>query len=562
MSNKKILILDAGDAPYPLVVARSLGSAGYNVHLGFSYGSHIFNAFSRYCRGIIFYPDPSYAREDFLSFFERLAGKYDFIIPAMEKTQLPISIIKDILEKKGTLVPIPLYNVLKNAVDKAKMLEICAQNCINIPKTLVLTDAPKIEDVVEKIGVPFIMKTSTEINIPPGPQNRYFVFKEKPTQEFFLAAFKRLQKYGPVILQEWIEGIGIGTSFIFSKYHKIIAYFGHRRMLERFPDGGPSVVAESYLYPDALKNGAKLLKALKWQGVAMTEFRLGHDGKLYFMELNPRFWGTLPLAIASGVDFPRLLVEYYNSAQENDSSHTIQKKKVFVKGLTIPYLFLGSIRAKNFIFLRKITSSTFKIFNHGFPFIEEFEKFDLTPVIKQLMHTFRSHFSSKNISRLNCILFGPALSYEKLKKLGIKSIIDLREDHEKSKVSIPHEINYYSFSIKDDSAPESTSFHILASLIDECSQKGNIYVHCRLGRGRAPMVVIAYLISKRLTLETAYQTVYDVRPYTYLNLIQKKSLYDFCKECHLPDEKEIKPLKERYEIQGKERISNNVHTGP
>jgi predicted ATP-grasp superfamily ATP-dependent carboligase/rhodanese-related sulfurtransferase len=537
MSSKKILILDAGDAPYPLVVARSLSSAGYNIYLGFSYGSHIFDAFSKYCKGIIFYPDPSYAYDDFLSFFERLAGKCDFIIPAMEKTQLPISMIKDILEEKGTLVPIPPYDVLKNAVDKTKMLEICVQNGINIPKTLVLTDAPKIEDVVEKIGVPFIMKTSTEINIPPGPQNRYFVFKEKPTQEFFLATFKRLQKCGPVILQEWINGIGIGASFILSKYHKIIAYFGHRRILERFPDGGPSVIAESYLYPDALKNGAKLLKMLKWQGVAMTEFRLRYDGKLYFMELNPRFWGTLPLAITSGVDFPRLLVEYYNSAQENYSPHIIQKKKVFVKSLTIPYLLLESIRAKNFTFLRKITSSTFKIFNHGFPFIEEFEKLDLTPVIKQLMHIFQSHLSRKNVSRLNGILFGPALSYEKLKKLGVKSIIDLREDREKSKVSIPHGINYYSFPIKDDSAPEPTSFHVLTSLVDELLQKGNVYVHCRLGRGRAPMVVIAYLISKGLTLETAYQTVYDVRPYTYLNPIQKKSLYDFYKRCRLHDEK-------------------------
>jgi len=532
MPSKKILVLDAGDAPYPLVVARSLGSAGYNVHLGFSYGSHIFPAFSKYCKGIVFYPDPLYAYDDFLSFFERLAGKYDFIIPTMEKTQLPLSTIKGILEEKGTLVPIPSYDLLKNAVDKAKILEICEQNGINIPKTLLLANAPEIEDVIEKIGIPFIIKTSTEINIPPGPQNRYFVFKDKPTQELFLTAFNRLQKHGPVILQEWIDGIGIGASFIFSKYHKVIAYFGHKRILERFSDGGPSVIAESYLYPDALKNGAKLLKVLKWQGVAMTEFRLGYDGKLYFMELNPRFWGTLPLAIASGVDFPRLLVEHYNSVQENDFPYTIRKKKVFVKALAIPLLLLGSINTKDLVFLRKITRSAFKIFNHGFPFITEFEKFDLTPVIKQLVHAFRSRLSKNNISRLDKVFFGPALSYGKLKKLGIKSIIDLREDHERSRVRVPSGINYYNFPIKDDSAPSVESFSSLISLINRCLQKGNVYVHCRLGRGRAPMVVTAYLISKGLSLETSYQTVYDVRPYSYLNLIQKKGLYDFYKRFY------------------------------
>uniref|UniRef100_A0A7C5URB1 ATP-grasp domain-containing protein n=1 Tax=candidate division CPR3 bacterium TaxID=2268181 RepID=A0A7C5URB1_UNCC3 len=529
MSNKKILVLDTGDAPYPLVVARSLGSAGYDVHLGFSCDSYIFDAFSKYCRGIVFYPNPSYAREDFLSFFEKLAGKYDFIIPAMEKTQLPISMIKDMLEEKGTLVPIPPYDVLKNAVNKVKMLEICSQNGINIPKTLILTDVPTIDDVVEKVGIPFIMKTSTEINIPPGPQHRYFVFKKKPTQELFLVAFKKLQKYGPVILQEWVEGTGIGASFIFSKYHKVVAYFGHRRILERFPDGGPSVIAESYLYPDALKNGAKLLKALKWQGVAMTEFRLKHDGKLYFMELNPRFWGTLPLAIASGVDFPRLLIEYYNSTQENNF-YGIQKKKVFVKSLAICHLLLESVRTKNFAFLRKIMSSTPKIFKHGFPFIEEFEKCDLTPLIKRVIHGFRGRFSRKNISGLDGILFGPALPYEKLIRLGVKSIIDLREDHEKGKVIVPSGINYYSFPIKDDSSPKPMSFHTLVSLIDKCLQEGKVYIHCRLGRGRTPMAIIAYLISKGLSLETSYQIVYNIRPYTYLNLTQKRGLYNFYKK--------------------------------
>jgi predicted ATP-grasp superfamily ATP-dependent carboligase len=530
MLNKKILVLDAGDAPYSLVVARSLGSAGYDVYLGFSFGSHIFNAFSKYCRGVVFYPDPSYAREDFLSFFEKLAGKYDFIIPTMEKTQLLISMIKDMLEEKGTLVPIPSYDTLKNAVNKVKMLEFCSQIGINIPKTLVLTDAPMIDDVVEKVGIPFIMKTSTEIDILPGPQHRYFVFRKKPVQEHFLVAFKKLRKHGPVILQEWIEGTGIGASFIFSKYHKVIACFGHRRILERFPDGGPSVIAESYLYPDALKNGAKLLKALNWQGVAMVEFRLKHDGKLYFMELNPRFWGTLPLAIASGVDFPRLLVEYYNSTQENNCLYSIQKKKVFVKGLTLIQLLLKSIRTKNFAFSRKIMSSTPKIFKHGFPFIEELEKFDLTPTIKRMMHAFRCRFSRRNISRLNRILFGPALPYEKLIGLGVKSIIDLREDHEKGKVIVPSGINYYSFPIKDDSSLDPMSFHTLVSLLNKCLQEGNVYIHCRLGRGRAPMVIIAYLISKGLPLEVAYQAVYNARPYAYLNLTQKKGLYDFYKD--------------------------------
>jgi protein-tyrosine phosphatase/predicted ATP-grasp superfamily ATP-dependent carboligase len=526
---KKLLVLDAGEAPYPLVVARSLASAGYEVHLGFSYGSQIFDAYSKYCKGVVFYPDPSYAYEDFIDFFENLGGKYDFIIPTMEKTQLAIAVIKDMLEDKGTIVPIPSYETIKRAIDKVNILELCAKIGINTPKTLVLDSVPRIEYVVETIGIPFIIKASTEINIPPGPRNRYFVFKEKPNQKLFTIAFEKLRKHGPVILQEFVKGIGVGASFIFSKQHKIIAYFGHRRILELFPDGGPSVIAESYLHLGALKNGAKLLKALKWQGVAMTEFRLGSDGRLYFMELNPRFWGTLSLAIASGVDFPRLLVEYYNSAQEDKPPCTFQRKRVFVKSLTIPHLILESIRMDNLVFLRKITSSTIKIFNYGIPLIEELERFDITPILKRIIHGLRSRLLRNGISKVNSIFFGPALSYVRLAKLGIKSIIDLREEREKSKVIVPNNINYYNFPIKDDSSLDPTSFRILVSLIDECLQKGNVYIHCRLGRGRAPMVVVAYLVSRGVPLEIAYQAVYNARPYSYLNTMQKKGLYYFYK---------------------------------
>lgn len=36
----------------------------------------------------------------------------------------------------------------------------------------------------------------------------------------------------------------------------------------------------------------------------MVEFRVSADGTAYLMEVNPRFWGSLQLAIDSGVDFP------------------------------------------------------------------------------------------------------------------------------------------------------------------------------------------------------------------------------------------------------------------
>ena len=52
----------------------------------------------------------------------------------------------------------------------------------------------------------------------------------------------------------------------------------------------------------------RLLRALGWYGVAMVEFRRDpRDGRYKLIEVNHRFWGSLQLAVVSGVDFPALL---------------------------------------------------------------------------------------------------------------------------------------------------------------------------------------------------------------------------------------------------------------
>ncbi|MBK6674411.1 MAG: ATP-grasp domain-containing protein [Proteobacteria bacterium] len=62
--------------------------------------------------------------------------------------------------------------------------------------------------------------------------------------------------------------------------------------------------------PLALEQAATLLRALRWRGVAMVEFKRDlRDGSLRLMEINGRFWGSLQLAIDAGVDFPRLLAD-------------------------------------------------------------------------------------------------------------------------------------------------------------------------------------------------------------------------------------------------------------
>ncbi len=110
-----------------------------------------------------------------------------------------------------------------------------------------------------------------------------------------------------VLLQRFIPGRGAGV-FMLYQQGKLRAQFAHRRLREKPPKGGVSVLSESTrLEPKLAEQSEKLLDALDWHGIAMVEFRHGEDGRFYLMEINPRLWGTTQLAIAAGVDFPRLL---------------------------------------------------------------------------------------------------------------------------------------------------------------------------------------------------------------------------------------------------------------
>jgi hypothetical protein len=80
------------------------------------------------------------------------------------------------------------------------------------------------------------------------------------------------------------------------------------RNVRSFPrETGASALRESVPLPDAEEAAVKLLSHLDWHGIAELDFRRGRDGRSYLIEVNPRFFGGLPQAIAANVDYPHLL---------------------------------------------------------------------------------------------------------------------------------------------------------------------------------------------------------------------------------------------------------------
>ncbi|MCK5799153.1 MAG: ATP-grasp domain-containing protein, partial [Deltaproteobacteria bacterium] len=114
----------------------------------------------------------------------------------------------------------------------------------------------------------------------------------------------------PVQLQQWVPGRGVGVEVL--AYHgELVMTFAHERINEVPLTGGASSYRKSITPPQTLiDDAATLMRALAWHGVAMIEFRVDEASERHWlMEINGRFWGSLPLATYAGADFPRALVE-------------------------------------------------------------------------------------------------------------------------------------------------------------------------------------------------------------------------------------------------------------
>ena len=69
-------------------------------------------------------------------------------------------------------------------------------------------------------------------------------------------------------------------------------------------------MAASYRDAELARLGERFVSEAAWTGVVMVEFKKSaRDGRYYVIEVNPKFWGSLQLSIAAGVDFPLLLYQ-------------------------------------------------------------------------------------------------------------------------------------------------------------------------------------------------------------------------------------------------------------
>lgn len=307
-----ILVTD-GENRAALAVTRSLGRRGERVIVtGREDGC--LSACSKFCGKAFTVPDPLKERRNYAEAIAEIAigEDVDVIFPMTEQSVYCLGDARELLGGKAILACAP-PEMMEAVSNKYVLFQLAERLGVAIPATIYVTG---VDDFFAKSlpisAFPVVVKPALS-KIMDGDRILSAGVMYASSQEELSRLYETMPVLQhPSLIQELIMGEGAGLFTLFDR-DRHLALFSHRRLLEKPPSGGVSVLSESTALDEEMVDSAgKLLSEVGWEGIAMVEFKRDkRDGRAKLMEINGRFWGSLQLAVSSGMDFPALNLDYY-----------------------------------------------------------------------------------------------------------------------------------------------------------------------------------------------------------------------------------------------------------
>ncbi|GMQ95381.1 MAG: hypothetical protein BMS9Abin13_494 [Patescibacteria group bacterium] len=115
-------------------------------------------------------------------------------------------------------------------------------------------------------------------------------------------------------------------------------------------------------------------------------------------------------------------------------------------------------------------------------------------------------------------------SKELLEK-GVSADISLQEEY----IDAPRGVEAFLWiPVEDGTSPTQDQLDLGVATIDELVSKGKkVYIHCKFGHGRGPMLLAAYLIRKGSGVKEALASIKEKRSVIHLNNAQFGALKEF-----------------------------------
>jgi len=301
----KVLVL-GDDTRSFLATVRSLGRQAIAVHVApANFRSPALR--SRYIAAVHELPPWMGDGTEWLRAMETLlrAERFDLVIPCNETTLLPLQHRRAQLEPLARLA-IPDDHAIAVLFDKFATRELARQVGVPVAAGRLVRPDDSAAGVLAEFGAPVVVKPRRSYALDSlGARGKAQVVGDSDS----LARVLREVEPGETLLEQFFPGQGQGVSLVASQ-GRVLQAFEHHRVHER--SGASFYRISAPLSPDLMRGCEAMVGGVPYTGVAMFEFKRNEQGDWILLEVNARPWGSMPLPLALGVDFPyrwyRLLV--------------------------------------------------------------------------------------------------------------------------------------------------------------------------------------------------------------------------------------------------------------
>lgn len=305
-THRRVLVL-GHDIRAFLSVIRSLGRAGIEVHVAMCPPDDLALR-SRYVFSYHTLPGIGNSNKSWCDAICKLASEisFDLIIPTNDESTLLVQQFSDVLTQftQPYVVNQQGFDV---AFDKIKSSHLAQSLGLMLPQQQELDLQNYQPGQTPAISFPMVAK-------PPSSLTEECLSERREVQHIHsqaeLDAFATQHRHWKqALLQEYFFGIGAGVE-VLANEGKILYAFQHMRVHEPLDGGASSYRRSMELNPILATATRKLMRAMSYSGVAMVEYKLNTaTGEWIFIEINGRFWGSLPLALSAGANFPLFLYQ-------------------------------------------------------------------------------------------------------------------------------------------------------------------------------------------------------------------------------------------------------------
>ncbi len=292
--------LKTGDNPQPGVpVIRSIRNAGFKGKIvGFVYDSMESGIYVDDLTDLVYQmPYPSAGPEIFLSRIDYILEqtKIDVIIPTLDSEIISYIRLKDELLERGihTFLPDEEQFLLR---DKTKLASFFPDKGVEVPETILLSDASQIRTLDSKMEYPVIVKGRF-----------YEAFKAHTPDEAIKYFYEIEHKWGlPIIIQKIVPGDEFNIVMVGDGTGGVIGMVPQRKLV--ITDKGKGFGGVVVSNPALDTFARKVMSLIKWRGPLELEFIKGTDDICYLIEINPRFPAWVRLAEGAGQNLPAAVV--------------------------------------------------------------------------------------------------------------------------------------------------------------------------------------------------------------------------------------------------------------